>query len=56
MKKIRSPGDLAINGAPPAFLEPIHVGRPNLGNRDFPLRYTGVIACQCNVCAVTIKA
>lgn len=43
MKKIRSPGDLAINGASPAFLEPIHVGRPNLGNRDSLLRYTGEI-------------
>ena len=43
MKKIRSPADLAINGAPPAFLEPIHVGRPNLGSRDSLLRYTGEI-------------
>jgi dTDP-4-amino-4,6-dideoxygalactose transaminase len=28
-KKIRTPSDLAINGAPPAFGEPLHVGRPN---------------------------
>jgi dTDP-4-amino-4,6-dideoxygalactose transaminase len=26
--------DLAIFGRPPAFLEKVHVGRPNLGNRD----------------------
>jgi len=33
MKKIRSHDDLAINGAPPAFAEPLHVGRPNIGDR-----------------------
>ena len=33
MKTIRSAKDLAINGAPPAFAEPIHVGRPNIGDR-----------------------
>jgi dTDP-4-amino-4,6-dideoxygalactose transaminase len=33
MKRIRSPADLAINGAAPAFGEPIHVGRPNIGDR-----------------------
>lgn len=32
-KHIRSVADLAINGAPPAFVEPLHVGRPNLGDR-----------------------
>jgi dTDP-4-amino-4,6-dideoxygalactose transaminase len=26
--------ELAILGAPPAFAEPLHVGRPNLGDRD----------------------
>ena len=26
--------DLAINGAPPAFAEPLHVGRPHIGVRD----------------------
>src|SRR5690349_16838462 len=31
-KVIRSPADLAVNGAPPMFAEPIHVGRPNIGN------------------------
>lgn len=34
MKQIRTPADLAINGAPPAFLEPLHVGQPNIGNRE----------------------
>jgi dTDP-4-amino-4,6-dideoxygalactose transaminase len=34
VKTIRSRQDLAINGAPPAFEEPLHVGRPNLGNRQ----------------------
>jgi dTDP-4-amino-4,6-dideoxygalactose transaminase len=33
-KKIQSKQDLAINGAPPAFQEPLHVGRPNVGDRD----------------------
>jgi len=26
--------DLAIFGSPPAFLEPLHVGRPNIGDRE----------------------
>jgi dTDP-4-amino-4,6-dideoxygalactose transaminase len=34
MKKINSIEDLAISGAPPAFTEPLHVGRPNIGNRE----------------------
>jgi dTDP-4-amino-4,6-dideoxygalactose transaminase len=33
VKQIRSASDLAINGAPPAFDAPIHVGRPNIGDR-----------------------
>jgi dTDP-4-amino-4,6-dideoxygalactose transaminase len=28
------PQDLAIFGGPPAFMEPLHVGRPNVGNRE----------------------
>jgi dTDP-4-amino-4,6-dideoxygalactose transaminase len=32
-KKIASPADLAVNGARPAFAEPLHVGRPNVGDR-----------------------
>ncbi len=39
MKAIRSRADLAINGAPPAFAEPVHVGRPNIGNREVFLRH-----------------
>jgi dTDP-4-amino-4,6-dideoxygalactose transaminase len=33
-KKICTRADLAINGAPPAFSEPLHVGRPNIGDRE----------------------
>lgn len=33
MKAIQSASDLAINGAAPAFSEPLHVGRPNMGDR-----------------------
>ena len=33
MKQMTSPRTLAIFGAPPTFGEPLHVGRPNLGNR-----------------------
>jgi dTDP-4-amino-4,6-dideoxygalactose transaminase len=33
-KPIRSAGDLAIHGAPPAFTEQVHVGRPNIGDRS----------------------
>jgi dTDP-4-amino-4,6-dideoxygalactose transaminase len=32
LKQVRSLADLAINGAPPMFTEPLHVGRPNIGN------------------------
>lgn len=28
LKRVRSRGDLAVNGAPPAFERPLHVGRP----------------------------
>lgn len=38
MKSIRTAADLAINGAVPAFDEPVHVGRPNIGNPDAFLR------------------
>lgn len=30
----RTPGDLAINGGTPAFQEPLHVGRPNIGSKE----------------------
>jgi dTDP-4-amino-4,6-dideoxygalactose transaminase len=33
-KTIHGKADLAINGAPPAFDEPLHVGRPNICNGD----------------------
>lgn len=33
-KKIMGEVDLAIPGAPPAFLQPLHVGQPNITNRD----------------------
>lgn len=39
-KRIASLADLAMNGAPPAFDEPIHVGRPNIGDRQRFLDYT----------------
>ncbi|MEZ5313255.1 MAG: DegT/DnrJ/EryC1/StrS family aminotransferase [Thermoanaerobaculia bacterium] len=34
MKKLRTKSDLAIHGAPPAFESPLHVGRPNIGDRN----------------------
>lgn len=39
LKSIAGPADLAIHGAPPAFAEPLHVGRPNVGSRDAFLKY-----------------
>lgn len=39
MKSIKSAQDLAINGAKPAFSQPLHVGRPNIGNREAFLEY-----------------
>jgi len=43
MKQIRSAADLAVNGAPPAFDAPIHVGRPNIGDRTTFLDRVGRI-------------
>lgn len=40
MKHINSIKDLAINGAPPAFEQPLHVGRPNVGDRETFLKLT----------------
>lgn len=34
MKPFKSVEDLAVFGAPPAFTQQLHVGRPNIGNRD----------------------
>lgn len=43
MKKINSKADLAINGAPPAFSEKLHVGRPNIGDKAEFLKYVDQI-------------
>jgi dTDP-4-amino-4,6-dideoxygalactose transaminase len=43
MKTIHNRSDLAINGAPPAFDEPLHVGRPNIGSREGFMRRVGDI-------------
>nr|VFJ43985.1 MAG: dTDP-4-amino-4,6-dideoxygalactose transaminase [Candidatus Kentron sp. DK] len=39
MKTILTHQDLAINGAPPAFDEILHVGRPNIGNYGAFIEY-----------------
>ena len=39
MKPIRKSQDLAINGAPPAFEQQLHVGRPNIGSREVFMKY-----------------
>lgn len=43
IKDIRSPADLAINGAQPAFETPLHVGRPNIANPAVFLERVGQI-------------
>ncbi len=43
MKAIQTPADLAVNGAAPAFVEPLHVGRPNMGPSDAFMRRIGEI-------------
>ena len=42
-KFVKSPSDLAINGAPPMFAEPLHVGRPNIGDHKRFLQRAGDI-------------
>ncbi|GAB3738678.1 aminotransferase class I/II-fold pyridoxal phosphate-dependent enzyme [Silanimonas algicola] len=43
-KRFLSRADLALSGAPPAFAEPVHVGRPNIGDRDaFLKRVDGLL-------------
>ncbi|MEW5834103.1 MAG: DegT/DnrJ/EryC1/StrS family aminotransferase [Pseudomonadota bacterium] len=42
-KRIQKLTDLAINGASPAFDEPLHVGRPNIGDQGRFLELTGQI-------------
>ena len=46
-KTISSKSDLAINGAPPAFADPLHVGRPNIGDTDDFLRLTQEMLERC---------
>jgi len=41
MKPIRIASDLAINGAAPAFADTLHVGRPNIGDREAFLTLMG---------------
>ncbi len=43
MKQIKTDQDLAINGAAPAFDQPLHVGRPNMGDRETFLDYVNEI-------------
>ncbi|MDY0974747.1 DegT/DnrJ/EryC1/StrS family aminotransferase [Massilia sp. CFBP9012] len=43
MKPIRTSADLAINGAAPAFDELLHVGRPNIGDKQAFLAYVDQI-------------
>lgn len=43
MKAIHSASDLAINGAPPAFGQMLHVGRPNVGDREAFFAYAADI-------------
>jgi len=43
MKSIRSRADLATHGAPSTFADPLHVGRPNIGNRETFLQSVGRI-------------
>lgn len=46
-KQIQTVHDLAINGAPPAFNHILHVGRPNIGNRDVFMKYVEEIFDRC---------
>ena len=43
MKSIRQPQDLAIHGAAPAFEQQLHVGRPNIGDRNAFMQYAADI-------------
>jgi len=47
MKRIRTVSDLAINGAAPAFREVLHVGRPNIGDREKFIAYVNEIFDRC---------
>ncbi|MBQ5942391.1 DegT/DnrJ/EryC1/StrS aminotransferase family protein [Massilia sp. AB1] len=43
MKTIRQAQDLAIHGAAPAFEQQLHVGRPNIGDREAFMQYAADI-------------
>lgn len=43
MKVIRQQSDLAVHGAAPAFDQMLHVGRPNMGDRDAFMAYAADI-------------
>lgn len=43
MKNITTITDLAINGAAPAFDQPLHVGLPNIGNQEKFVKYVDEI-------------
>lgn len=43
MKRINEASDLAIHGAAPAFIETLHVGRPNICNREAFLQRMGQV-------------
>jgi len=43
LKTLQSVHDLALYGAPGAFDTPLHVGRPNIGNRQAFMNYVGDI-------------
>lgn len=43
MKNIRTRADLAVNGAAPAFDQTLHVGRPNMGDREAFMQYAADI-------------
>ena len=47
MKELRTRNDLALYGAPPAFAELLHVGRPNMGDENaFLERARGIYASK----------
>jgi dTDP-4-amino-4,6-dideoxygalactose transaminase len=46
-KQVRTAADLAVNGAPAMFSQPLHVGRPNIGNHEaFLARTRGILERQ----------
>jgi dTDP-4-amino-4,6-dideoxygalactose transaminase len=43
IKNVNTVAELADNGIQPAFDEPLHVGRPNIGSREAFMKYAGEI-------------